>query len=315
MKIVWSLALFIVMLNFSACRHVMQTAEPQLLEDSYRSYDGTEFPLHKWGKSDTPKLVVIAVHGIAGASRDFRNLATALEEVQPEIKLIAYNVRGQGLDPREDERGDINHPTEWYQDLSDFTDLVRKQHPQSKIVWAGESMGALIVTHGFSANPDKCDALILASPIVAIKEKVNPVKKLTVRVLAFIFPKLKISLETLSGQENAKVSGETIHKEQAQKNPWHLERFTIRLLHTLGRMIEQIDTISQDITVPILVLSAGKDVFIEADDVAHFVAGLPDSAEVTHRHYNDSYHLLFYDQGRERVIRDTIDWLASQLKD
>jgi len=269
--------------------------------------------MRQWNTEKNPRVVVIGVHGIAGVSRDFRNLALALEERGPEIALVAYDVRGQGMDPRLKRRGDILHPKKWYKDLTTFTELVRQQHPKAKIIWAGESMGGLIILNTIHTLAQaNCDGVILSSPIVSLSDEMPPTKRFLLKTLATFFPRLKLSLESLSGKDDVKVSSETTHQNQAQKNPWHVERFTLRLLNTLGNLIQNMEAASQKLTVPVLILSAGKDVFISAEETQQFVDQLPKDIEVTHRHYMDSYHLLFYDENRKKVIQDTINWLEAR---
>ena len=71
-------------------------------------------------------------------------------------------VRGQGSDPIRERRGDIGDPQDWYRDLFAFTQLVQEQHPNAKVVWFGESMGALIAAHAWRSLPPgdpPCDGI------------------------------------------------------------------------------------------------------------------------------------------------------------
>ena len=301
-----SLILFTLFMFASCSRNA--SAPTQLTQNAFVTRDQLEFGVRRWNDGSDPKTVVIGVHGIAGVSKDFENLAEALEKSGPEIALVAFNTRGQGMDPREEKRGDIGHRERWLEDLDDFTNELRKEHPTAKIVWAGESMGALIVLHSY-ARSQNCDAIILSSPIATINDDVSFFKRLALSALAKIFPRFKLSLQTLSGKQDVKVTSATTHEKQVAKNPWHVQHFTLRLLENLAEMIEEMDRAGQSLNVPTLVLSAGRDVFIESKDTEAFARNLPAEARVTYRNYPESYPLLFYDEGREQVIADTLDWL------
>jgi hypothetical protein len=121
------------------------------------------------------EVVVIGIHGFCGASIDYNNFGQHLLKHQPTTALYAYEIRGQGSDPIFARRGDIGDPRDWYRDLFAFTGLVRERHPDAKIVWFGESMGALIAAHAWRQAPldqAPCDGLILSSPIVRFRDDI-----------------------------------------------------------------------------------------------------------------------------------------------
>jgi esterase/lipase len=57
------------------------------------------------------------------------------------------------------------------------------------------------------------------------------------------------------------------------------------------------------------VLHGGKDFFSSADDVKAFYGCIPKEAGRERRFYPDSYHLLMYDDLKEKVIGDVEQWL------
>ena len=288
---------------------------PALGKSSYTSFDGDRFPYKRWLPNGDAKLVIIGFHGIAGASDDLTNLGEHLRKHLPGTAVYAPDTRGQGNDPQVSRRGDIHHAEEWYKDAYTFNRLVRTRHPEARVVWLGESMGSLIALHaaaragGGKAPP--CDALILSSPITAIR---RDVPRWRVRLLDFgaaLFPRYRVSLEGLSGQENVRVTSETVHEEQAQTNPWHVPEFTLRLLKTLERLIRTMPAEAPAISTPVLILHGGKDVFSDPVDVEAFADRFPPAARVARRYYPESHHLLFYDHERGRVLADVTRWLST----
>ncbi|MDA7505916.1 lysophospholipase [Akkermansiaceae bacterium] len=284
----------------------------RLEKKSLHSFDGDVLPFTEWTPKSEPELVVIAVHGISGAASDYRPLAEHLLTDLPRTAVYAAETRGQGNDPIISRQGDICHRSEWFRDLYSFTRLIREKHPKAKIVWCGESMGSLIALHAYAATDDPrnhCDALILSSPIVAIRGDFPSWKEKLAHFLAKLMPSYRVSLEGLSGQKEVEVVKGVVHENQATQNSYHVERHTLRLLSTLGDMISKAGSAGRKLDLPVLLLHGGKDVFSEPKDVEKFASRLPHPAEVTRRFYPESYHLLFFDHESERVISDITAWL------
>ncbi|BCU78295.1 monoacylglycerol lipase [Luteolibacter sp. LG18] len=276
------------------------------------------FGYRKWlAKDADPDVVIIALHGFDGASIDYENLGKDILKNQPKTALYAYEVRGQGSDPKRVRRGDIDDPADWYRDLDTFTGIIRKRHPHAKIVWMGESMGALITAHSWQQAPldrKPCDALIFSSPVVKIRKDVPPWKVGLLNTAAEIAPTARLSLEQLSGGQDVQMTHTTKHTEQAETNAWHVEKNTLRLLSTLGRHIESMDACATTFRVPVLVLHGGKDFFTDEEAIRSFTGSIPKGTPVTTRIYPDAYHLLMYDTLKDEVIRDVEKWVDGLRK-
>lgn len=278
------------------------------------------FGYRKWVRDGAkPKTVVIGVHGFCGASIDYENLGLRLLKEQPDIGLYAYEVRGQGKDPLKERRGDIDDPELWFRDLEKFSEMVRAKHPKARIVWFGESMGALIVSHAYqetvaAGGKSPCDALILSSPVVKFREDFPRWKKDLVRGVSQVAPTARVSLETIAGGEQVQMTHDSVHSEQAETNSWHIDRHTLRLLVTLSDLIDGMPDCARSFEVPTLVLHGGKDFFSGADDVKAFYGNIPKDAGRDRRYYPDSYHLLMYDDLKDKVIGDVEEWLEELPK-
>jgi len=287
--------------------------KPQLQEKKYVTHDGDHLGYNKWiPEKQEPKTIIIGVHGISGHADDYDNLGEFLRKNSPATALYAAETRGQGMDPKVERRGDIHDAKEWYKDLYTFTDLVRKVHPGAKVIWFGESMGSLIIMHAYSQTPPgsaKPDAMIVSSPIVDLQSKVEPWKIMALRISTFLMPTLRISLESLSNGEKPQVTQGDIHKEQIAKNEWYIPRYTLRLLLKLGDLAEGMPQQAQKIHCPILVMHGGNDIFTSEDSVKMFYQHLPESTTKARQFYPEAYHLLMYDEKRDKIFQDATDWI------
>jgi alpha-beta hydrolase superfamily lysophospholipase len=273
------------------------------------------FQYRKWVRSTAePDTVLIGLHGFCGASIDYENLANHLLKTQPDTAVYAYEVRGQGRDPLKERRGDIDDPANWSRDLLAFTDLVRTENPTACIVWFGESMGSLILSQTYYDIVSKdgeapCDAIGLTSPVVKIRADFPTWKKELVRGISKLAPGARVSLEALSGGEPVQMTEDTIHSEQSETNSWHIDKHTLRLLVTLGDMIEEMPECASSYQVPTIILHGGEDFFTSADDVKTFASNIPQSTNLTRKYYPEGHHLLMYDSVKDEVITDIANWL------
>lgn len=274
---------------------------------------GETFGYRKWVSSKVePDIVVIGIHGFCGASIDYENLGRHLLRHQPRTALYAYELRGQGSDPILQRRGDIGNAAEWYRDLFAFTQLVQEQHPDAKVVWFGESMGALIAAHAWRASPvddPPCAGLVLSSPIVRFRDDIPAWTPGLVQIAATTLPLARVSLAALAGGQDVRMTQTSTHAEQAKTNPYHVEQHTLRLIGTLARLINEMNDCAASFRVPVLVLHGGNDFFNNDPDVRGFVARIPSATPATYRNYPQAYHLLMYDQKKDKVFRDVERWL------
>lgn len=274
---------------------------------------GETFGYRKWISEKTePDVVLIGIHGFCGASIDYTNLGNHLLEHQPKTGLYAYELRGQGSDPIHARRGDIGDPRQWYRDLFAFTLLVRERHPEAKVVWFGESMGALIAAHAWREAPPgdpPCDALVLSSPIVRFRDDIPAWTPGLVQLAATTLPLARVSLDALAGGQDVQMTQKSQHVEQAKKNPYHIEEYTLRLIGALTGLINGMNDCAAHFRSPVLVLHGGKDYFNNDSDVRGFVARIPAGTSITYRNYPKAYHLLMYDEKKEAIFRDVERWV------
>jgi alpha-beta hydrolase superfamily lysophospholipase len=279
---------------------------------------GETFGYRKWLREGVrPDVVLIGIHGFCGASIDYDNLGRHLLEHQPRTAVYAYEVRGQGSDPIHARRGDIGHPREWYQDLFTFTGLVRERHPGARVVWFGESMGAMIAAHAWREAPadqPPCDGLILSSPIVRFRDDIPAWTPGLLQVAATTLPLARVPLSSLATGQDVQMTGTSHHLEQAAKNPYHVEQHTLRLLGTLASHIRGMNDCAATFDLPVLVLHGEHDFFNNDSDLRGFMARMPASPKKTYRSYSGAYHLLMYDRKREQVFRDVDRWLNRQRR-
>lgn len=280
---------------------------------SYTAPDGTVFPRTSWlpPEGRVPRAVVVAVHGLGGATSDWWPLG---EHCQArDMAVFSYELRGMGNDPKPSHRGDLDRKHGWLQDFTSFAKRVGETYPEVPMIWVGESLGSVIVLNTLIHRDDagiQPVACILTSPIVRVDGKVGGWREALVKVAMILAPRARVDLQTLGKQDlgEAQVVSSTTHRAQLEKTPHAITRFSLRLLRRVASLVRENQRNLQAVKVPILVLHGGHDVFTEPEEVESWFQQIG-STEKGRMFVPEGYHLLLHDQDRPMVLRRIEKWL------
>lgn len=290
-----------------------QAKPPALLGNTWRSCDGKHMPFTHWG-TGVPRAVVVAVHGLSGASSDFWLAGDRLAALG--IHLYALDLRGQGRDPVETERGDIRSPSLWRRDLHTFSKLVQERCAGIPLFWMGESLGSLIVLHTAAASSTSCapDGLILTSPVAGLRQPLLGGKRWLLEAASLLMPRKRVRLGDLAGVDESKiqVTSSTTHGGQMAVTPHHVSSFSVRLLTQTGRMMDHAPKAARRWHKPLLVLASPHDVISTPAQIEALHREFA-SRDKTLRWYHRSRHLLLHDVQREEVVADLAAWIEARL--
>ncbi len=314
------LLLLLLAMSLCACSVTGgKSVRPKLRPDEWVAGDGKTMPSKVWPvpAGVQERGVVITVHGLSGAKSDFWYLG---ETLPPRGYVVyAYDLRGQGHDPVVEERGDVSAAKAWKRDLATFHSLVKRRHPRLPVFWYGESLGSLIALHTAADqiwdwyDPD---GIILATPAAGLRVTVSTFQRLLLETAAKVAPKTRYSLGELAGVDESKiqVTSQSTHGGQMAVTPHHISQFSLRLLTTVGGMIDNSKGAAQRLRMPVLFVASPKDVLSSADQIQGLFAAVR-SRDKKLLWYTRSYHLLLHDVQREEVVNDVAKWLDRQVKE
>jgi alpha-beta hydrolase superfamily lysophospholipase len=308
------LALSLTLLSCSSLPKL--PSRPALHLQDWSSFDGKIMPYQTWQPAPGTAIrgIVIAVHGLSGATSDFWFIGDTLPKQG--FIVYAYDLRGQGHDPVVSDRGDIQSAKQWLRDLETFHLLVKRKHPKNPVFWYGESLGSLICLHT-AANrlPDRSDpdGIILASPVAGLKMTVSGFRRFLLETAATLSPRSRYSLGDLAGVDEKKiqVTSTTTHGSQMAITEHHLTAFSLRLLTEIGRLLDANPSAAKRLRMPVLFLASPNDILSSPDQV-QTLFGQVRSPTKRLLWYTRSYHLLLHDVQRAEVSRDLLKWLEIQ---
>lgn len=304
----------------SSCASVKKITSGRgvLCAEDWVSYDGKTMPWKVWPvpAGAKPRGVVIAVHGLSGAKSDFWYLGEQLP--LHGYTVYAYDLRGQGNDPVLAERGDIQSAKIWQKDLATFHSLVKRRHPRTPVFWYGESLGSLIALHtaaNLLGNRSDPDGIILASPVAGLRMTLTGFQRFVLETAARLSPRSRYTLGELAGVDESKiqVTSHSTHGGQMAVTPHHVSAFSLRLLSTIGGMLDANAGSAHRLKMPVLFVASPNDVMSSADQIQSLFAEMR-SRDKKLLWYTRSYHLLLHDVQREEVVHDVTRWLDRHLE-
>jgi len=128
--------------------------------DVYKSRDSTKLQ-YRYYASQSDRVVIL-LHGSGWHSQYFLTLAKSISEF---AHVYTPDLRGHGTCPKK--RGDIDYIDQLEDDLSDFLNIIKQKHKDSKIILAGHSSGGgLAVRFAGCKYGDMIDAYLLLSPFL-----------------------------------------------------------------------------------------------------------------------------------------------------
>lgn len=309
----------LMMLVLSGCAALKPSGvRPVLCAEDWVSFDGKTMPWQSWPvpSGTKPRGIVIAVHGLSGAKSDFWFLGQELPKRG--YTVYAYDLRGQGNDPVIAERGDIAGQKVWKRDLATFHALVKRRHPKVPVFWYGESLGSLIALHTAAdllGNRSDPDAIILASPVAGLRQTISGFQRFLLETAAKLSPRTRYTLGELAGVDEKKiqVTSKSTHGGQMAVTPHHVSAFSLRLLTTIGEMLDENPDAVRDLRMPVLFVASPNDVMSSADQIQGLF-GQVRSRDKKLLWYTRSYHLLLHDVQRQEVVNDVAKWLDRQVR-
>ncbi len=273
-----------------------------MTEETFTGRDGTQLHMRSW-RPTAPKAVVVICHGVNSHSGQY--LWTGEQLSAAGFSVYAYDHRGRGKSAGP--RFYIDDVSEYTDDLGTLINLAKSREPGLKVFLLGHSAGGVVsctwsLDHQQEIAGFICESFAYRVPAPA------PVLAI-VRLLGKIAPKLpvlKLKMKDFTRDPNALAALEadplTLNEVQPARTVASLLKATDRMtagFHTLKLPLFILHGTSDKATVP-----SGSQFF-------HDHAG---SADKTLKLYQEHYHDLLNDLGKEKVLADIVAWIDARLR-
>jgi acylglycerol lipase len=271
--------------------------------DVLQTSDGIRLYTQAW-VPEMPRAVLIISHGYAEHSGRYQHFASHL--VANGLAVYALDHRGHGRS--EGERANVKIFDEYVSDLSRFVNSVREKHPTLKRFLFGHSMGGAIAAQLAIKQPNQVDGLLLSSPYlinaVSVPAPLMAVSGFVSRVLPGL-PTIKLDSRDISRDPVIVKSYDT---DPLNYRGGTKARFGTELLGAGEYVFSHASTIK----LPVLIMIGTGDRIADAQGGKKLFE-LVGSSDKTLKIYDDYYHEILNEIGKEKVYEDSLTWLQHHL--
>lgn len=273
-------------------------------EGSFQGHGNLNLYYRVWLPSEIPKATLLVVHGLAEHSGRYINLAQYL--VSKGYAIYAPDLRGHGKS--DGLPGHVERFQDYLDDLKGFFHLVRGKPSTTKIFLFGHSVGGLIATAYAANHQSELAGLILSGASVMIGSDRSPLLIATARALSMLLPKMGITT----------IDASTISQDKAVVDAYvndplvYRGKIRARLGTELIKTAQELPHQMPEIKLPILIMHGTADRLSEPAG-SRMLYELVSSQDRTLKLYQDFYHEILNEPGREQVLTDIEAWLADHF--
>jgi alpha-beta hydrolase superfamily lysophospholipase len=277
----------------------VQSNPPQ--EQWLQGSGGRIFTRH-WRPAGTPRAALTICHGVNSHGGQY--LAAGETFAAAGFAVTVLDLRGRGRS--DGERFYVEQVRDYVSDLSLAVELAKELDPDAPCFLLGHSAGGVTVVSYALDHQDRIDGLICESFAFRVYAPDLALKLLEgASHIAPHFHVLKLKMEDFS-RDPAWV-------EHLLADPLcQGEVQPVQTVAALARAGERFEREFGRITLPVLILHGTADKATRPDGSQEFFdkAGSTDKQLIL---YEDYYHDLLNDLGKERVFGDIIGWMAARI--
>jgi acylglycerol lipase len=282
------------------------TAAPYTVE-SFTTGDGYGCQYRRYPAAGAPRAEVVCVHGIQSHAGWYEYSCTRLAQAGFAVSFL--DRRGSGMN--QEARGDAPGFRRLLDDLADFLRPLREQAKARglpvflvAISWGGKLATALQRRH-----PGLVDGLALLCPGFYARVKPPLQQRLGILWCRLFAPRRLFPIPLSDPQL---FTANPRWQQFLRDDPLSLRQATARLLLESARLGGYLRFVRKHVTVPVLLMLAGKDRIIRNDRTRLYVERLA-SADKEVLEYPEAHHTLEFEPEPDRFVDDLRGWLERHL--
>jgi acylglycerol lipase len=273
-------------------------------QDFFQGADGLRLFEQSWYPEQSPRALVLLVHGLAEHSSRYEHVAEHL--TANGIAIETFDLRGHGKS--EGERVYVKSFDEYLRDLEIFFERVLERCPELPLFIYGHSMGATISTLYVITHNPEINGLILSGITLKLGQDISPALIKMAAILGKYAPRMKIT--RLDGNS---ISRDPRIVQQYDEDPLNYRgkipaRTGWELLLAMHRIEQEMNTITQ----PVLIMYGSGDKLSNPAGSQELYDGVR-SSDKTLKMYDGFYHEIHNDPEKKRVLEDITNWILARI--
>lgn len=271
-------------------------------EETFEGKGGLRIFFRSWAAEREAKAVLVICHGVNSHGGQY--LWAAGQFAKAGLAVYALDLRGRGRS--EGERFYVEDVADYVADLAGTIAIAKQRNPGLPVFLLGHSAGGVTSCTYVLDNQQELAGFICES--FAFQVPAPGFALAAIKGLSHIAPRLgvlKLKMEDFSRDPEAVAAllADPLTKDETQP-----AATVAALVRADERMREEFGTI----TLPLLIMhgSADKATVCHGSEFFHEHAG---SADKTLHIYQDHFHDLLNDIGKEEVLGEMVSWIQARL--
>ncbi|HEX6986622.1 MAG TPA: alpha/beta fold hydrolase [Planctomycetaceae bacterium] len=279
--------------------HSPPLPEPQ----RFAASDGYGLAYRLWRSAGSPRVLIVALHGIQSHSGWYGYSSAELAEAGYAVAFL--DRRGSGAN--EIARGDTPHADRLVNDVVQFVShLERTGFGGLPRVLTAVSWGGKLAAAVAARRSDLFDGLALLCPGLCSHVRANPAQRAALRLAnAAGAGRREVSVPL---GDPALFTDVPEYQEFIRRDPLALRRVTVRFLAASLTLDALIRRDAAAIRCPSLLMLAGRDRIVDNAATRRLVASFGSPVK-TLLDYPEARHTLEFEPNRDRFVADLTEWL------
>jgi len=268
--------------------------------------DDVTFYMQGWEPEGKPKAIICFIHGLGEHTGRYEHVGKALNEAG--YALFGFDLRGHGQTGGL--RGHVPSLDVMLQDIRQFVDFQKQNHPGVPIFLYGHSLGGLFGIAYTFQYPDGIKGMIstgvaLRSPLLDQKVKVAMVK-----VLGSLFPSMIIP----TGLDPATISRNSDVVQKYTSDPLVHDKSSLGLGKATLEAVNLCFARAKEFTLPLLIMHGTEDTLVYPSGSEDFAKLASETnKDVTLKLWDGLYHEIHNEPEQAEVFKVMIEWLDKHL--
>jgi len=305
--------------------------------NTFKTTGGDSIFYYKWSyKTEvTLKGIVQISHGVGEHAGRYQRIASLLQEQGYEVYANDHRVHGKTASSKQlmgFYDGD-NYFDDAVEDMHQLTVLIKKEHPNKKIILFGHSMGSLLSRKYVTEYGDDLQALIL-SGTASFMKGLGAVGLISAKVISTFNGRArsnKLLKSVFFSEFNKKfkpnrtnvdwISSDEHEVDLFEADPYRTEDFSLSIFLDILKGSKEINTPAifnaTPKKLPIFIFSGDKDPVGEMGKGVKKVAKQYEKAginDLTFKLYKGGRHEMLNEVNKEEVQQDVLNWLNEKVE-
>ncbi len=268
--------------------------------------DDITFYMQGWEVDGTPKAIVCLVHGLGEHSGRYAHVGKALNDAG--YSLFGFDLRGHGQSGGP--RGHFPSLQTVLNDIHNFVNFQRQNHPGLPVFLYGHSLGGLLTLAYTLQHPEGLQGVIVTGAGLRSALQEQKAKVALVKTLGSLLPALSIKSEL----EVQGLSHDPAVIQAYTSDPLVHDKVSLGLGKAGLEAIDLCFRRAADFKPPLLIMHGAADRITYAsgsEDFAKLAAQT--NRDITLKLWEGLYHEIHNEPQQAEVLRVMIEWLNAHV--